>query len=96
MIKSIAPKILQFKKALEGLQSQNNGLVNSWNNTWIGLFKMATTTTSKLPPNWYKQGCNMAYWVVCLMKVYNITLALIVNNDQTSVHPDDKKKDLGK
>jgi hypothetical protein len=57
---------------------------------------MATTTTSKLPPNWYKQGCNMAYRVVYLMKVYNITLALIVNNDQTSVHPDDKKKDLGK
>jgi hypothetical protein len=28
----------------------------------------------------------MAYWVVYLMKVYNITLALIVNSDQTNIH----------
>jgi hypothetical protein len=86
MIKSAAPKILQFKKALEGLHSQDNGPANSWNNTWIGLFKMATTIASKLPSNWYKRRFNMAYWVVYLMKVYNITPTLIINNDQTSVH----------
>jgi hypothetical protein len=47
---------------------------------------MATTVASKLPPNWFKQGCNMAYQVVYLMKVYNIILTLIIKSDQTSVH----------
>jgi hypothetical protein len=47
---------------------------------------MATTVANKLPPNWYKQRFNMAYRVVYLMKVYNIIPALIINNDQTSVH----------
>jgi hypothetical protein len=28
----------------------------------------------------------MAYWVVYLMKVYNITLALIVNSEQKNIH----------
>ncbi len=50
------------------------------------VFPMATITTSKLPPNLSKQGCNMAYQVIYLMKTYNIPPTLVVNNDQTCVH----------
>jgi hypothetical protein len=39
------------------------------------------TTTSQLPPNWFEQGCNMAYWVVYLVKAYNILVALVVNSN---------------
>jgi hypothetical protein len=49
-------------------------------------FKMAITSTSKLPSNWSKFGCNMAYWVTYLVNVYNIPLGLVVNIDQTRVH----------
>ncbi len=46
------------------------------------------TTTNKLPSNWFKQRCNMAYRIAYLLKAYIIPPTLIVNNDQASVHFD--------
>jgi hypothetical protein len=40
----------------------------------------------KLPTNWYKEGCNIAYQTIYLMKAYNIPIAHVVNSDQIGVH----------
>jgi len=50
------------------------------------VFQNDHNRTSKIPPNLSKQGCNMAYQVVYLMKAYNIPPTLAVNNEQTCVH----------
>jgi hypothetical protein len=49
-------------------------------------YKLATTTTTKLPPNWVDQGTKMAYKVAYLVKSYNIPTTLVINIDQTCVH----------
>jgi hypothetical protein len=48
---------------------------------WI--YKVTTTTTSKLPPYWVIQGLTMANKVA---KTYSISPAFVVNRDQTKVH----------
>ncbi len=42
---------------------------------------MATTATSKLPPNWVTQGLTMVYKVAYLAKTYSIPPALVMNSD---------------
>jgi hypothetical protein len=48
---------------------------------------MATTATSKMPTNWHEQGQNMAYIITYLVKLYSIPPCLMVNSDQTRIHP---------
>jgi hypothetical protein len=45
-------------------------------------YKVATTITSKLPPNWVTQGLTMVYKVAYLAKAYSIPPVLVVSNDQ--------------
>jgi hypothetical protein len=51
---------------------------------WV--YRVATITISKLPPNWLVQGYTMAYKVVHLVKTYSIPPTFVVNNDQNGVH----------
>jgi hypothetical protein len=49
-------------------------------------FKVATIILNELPFNLYEQECNMVCQLICLMKVCNILLALVVNNDHIGAH----------
>jgi hypothetical protein len=49
-------------------------------------FRKGTTITNKILTYWWGQGLNISYWIVYLVKVYNIPSSLIVNNSQTKVH----------
>jgi len=49
-------------------------------------YRMATTATSKLPPDWVTQGLTMVYKVVYLAKTYSIPPIFIVNSDKIGVH----------
>jgi len=49
-------------------------------------FKMVTIVMKELPFNCYEQECNMVCQLIYLMKVCNILLALVVNNDHIGAH----------
>ncbi len=49
-------------------------------------YYVATIVANKLPPDWFSQGCTMAYKVAYLVKEYSIPPTFVVNNDQIGVH----------
>jgi hypothetical protein len=56
------------------------GLGNAWT------FRVNDTPTNKLPSTWQQQDKFVAYCVVYITKVYDITLSLVMNSDQIGIH----------
>jgi hypothetical protein len=83
MIQSIAPKLIR-------LGCERFTITRKWFRQFMKQYMcwtycVATTVTSKLPPNWLAQGYTMTCRVVYLVKAYSIPPTL-VNSDQTEVH----------
>jgi hypothetical protein len=49
-------------------------------------YRATTITARKLHQTWEQKDMAMAHRLVCLVKVYNIPMCLVVNTDQTGVH----------
>ncbi|CAK9859835.1 unnamed protein product [Sphagnum jensenii] len=50
--------------------------------TW----RRSTTAANKLPADWESQGHDMAYWIITLVKTYDIPEELVINSHQTALH----------
>ena len=84
MFEAFAPQLLDDKPGGFTMSKQ-------WTNEFMKVYmnwtiRKCTTAASKLPLDWIEQGLNMNYRVSYFAKVYDISLSLVVNVDQTSIY----------